>query len=130
MAQPTAIRGCPAVALARMPKCGMCHATSQTALAMTVHLQVELHPSAVTTSAASRSSIVRPFLRTRYPTTPPNVIPPNSNRASVAVLGGEAVNPSRGREFARGQACVPAEKVIRGESQRIGPSRRSSIIVV
>ena len=33
-------------------------------------------PSAVTTSAASRSSIVSPCLRTRKPTPPPSVIPP------------------------------------------------------
>ena len=33
-------------------------------------------PSAVTTSAAIRSSIVRPCLRTRNPTPPPSVIPP------------------------------------------------------
>ena len=33
-------------------------------------------PSAVTTSAASRSSMVRPCLRTRKPTPPPRVIPP------------------------------------------------------
>ena len=33
-------------------------------------------PSAVTTSAASRSSTVRPCLRTRNPTPPPSVMPP------------------------------------------------------
>ena len=33
-------------------------------------------PSAVTTSAASRSSIVTPFLRTRKPTPPASVMPP------------------------------------------------------
>ena len=33
-------------------------------------------PSAVTISAASRSSIVSPYLRTRYPMPPPRVMPP------------------------------------------------------
>ena len=46
-------------------------------------------PSAVTTSAASRSSIVRPCLRTRKPTPPPSVSPP---------IPTEPVSPKRSRQ--------------------------------
>ena len=61
-------------------------------------------PSAVTTSAASRSSIVRPYLRTRNPTPPPSVIPPMPTEPGVAEPGREAVRARRGRVLARGQA--------------------------
>ena len=48
-------------------------------------------PSAVTTSAASRSSIVRPCFRTRKPTPPPRVIPPIPTEPVSPKPGGEAV---------------------------------------
>ena len=67
-----------------------------------VHVQ-EL-PSAVTTSAASRSSIVRPYLRTRYPMPPPSVMPADPDRAGVAEPGRQAVGAGRGRVLPGGQA--------------------------
>ena len=65
-------------------------------------------PSAVTTSAASRSSMVRPCLRTRYPTPPPSVIPP---------IPTEPVSPN---PVAR--PCAPAAAVyLAGGQSRLGP---------
>ena len=48
-------------------------------------------PSAVTTSAPSRSSIVTPFLRTRKPTPPASVMPPIPTEPGVAEAGDEPV---------------------------------------
>ena len=61
-------------------------------------------PSAVTISAASRSSIVRPYFRRRKPTPPPSVMPPiptdpvspkptASPWAAAAVVNSPAVRP-------------------------------------
>ena len=62
-----------------------------------------ISPSAVTTSAASRSSIVRPCLRARYPIPPPSVIL-DPDRAGIAETDPEAVRVGRGAELAGGQS--------------------------
>ncbi len=65
-------------------------------------------PSAVTTSAASRSSIVSPCLRTRKPTPPPSVIPPMPTDPVSPKPGGQAVPRRRAR-------------VLAGSQTRLGP---------
>jgi hypothetical protein len=46
-----------------------------------VGLVVDVEELAVTSSAASRSSMVRPCFRTRYPMPPPRVMPPMPTEA-------------------------------------------------
>src|SRR5262249_16101514 len=78
-------------------------------------------PSAVTSSAARRLSMVRQYLRTRYPTPPPSVIPP---------IPTEPVSPNPSTRFSSQTAFEnsPAVRPVSAQAVRLSRTISSPFI--